>query len=126
MNKVAVYGSLRQGLGNHRLLASSKFLGEDISQPEWKMYSLGGFPGIVKGNSEVTLEVYEVDKDTFESLDWLEGYPTFYNRRVINTTYGDAWVYYLNEPDNYENHGVVETGDWKDYLTNRYNYDNED
>ena len=113
--KVFVYGSLKQGFGNHRLLESATFLGLDTTPPDYTMYSLGGFPGIIpKGNTPIQGEVYEVDQDQFERLDMLEGYPSFYNRKLIDTAHGDAWIYYLNGDDgeDFTRYERVDNGVW--------------
>ena len=114
---VAVYGSLRSGQPNHRLLTQYETLSTERSVPEFTMISLGGFPGLIAGRSAVVLELYEVDSDTMQQLDWLEGYPDFYNRRIIDTSRGDAWVYFLADPDlhRYRNQEVVESGDWNEH-----------
>ena len=70
--KVAVYGSLRQGFGNHRILGDSKLLGNEWI-PGFEMFQLGSYPGIRKGESSILTEVYEVSGETLERLDTLEG-----------------------------------------------------
>lgn len=118
--RVAVYGSLRQGMGNHRLLENSKFLGKD-KLDGFIMYSLGGFPCIrtvfPEGNT-ITVEVYEVDDATFERLDRLEGYPSFYDRKKVGTQYGEAWIYTIERE---KSRPVVESGDWVLFRTGVYN-----
>ena len=118
--RVAVYGSLRQGMGNHRLLESSKFLGKD-KLDGFIMYSLGGFPCIrtvfPEGNT-ITVEVYEVDDETFRRLDILEGYPSFYDRKKVDTQYGEAWIYTIERE---KSRPVVESGDWVLFRTGVYN-----
>ena len=112
-NKVAVYGSLRKGLHNHVLLEDSDYLGLDKLQGEYTLLDLGSFPGLIlQGDTDITIEVYEVDEETFQNLDWLEGYPSFYNRTEVETLYGTAWVYYL-QGDKYSN-VAVPSGDWTD------------
>jgi gamma-glutamylcyclotransferase (GGCT)/AIG2-like uncharacterized protein YtfP len=119
---VAVYGSLRQGFGNHqRFLSHLKPLGLDLIEG-WDMYSLGAFPAIVGGSGAVVVEVYDVDDNTLRMLDGLEGFPHFYNRSQVSTEYGEAWVYHFNEDwsgrANY--HHKVESGDWRDYKGGGY------
>ncbi len=108
---VAVYGSLRQGHGNNCLLVNCEFLNTELSIPEFTMHSLGGFPALVEGTDRVVIELYKVDDYTFSRLDMLEGYPHMYNRRQIQTSHGDAWVYFM-ETLNWGSNGVVEDGDW--------------
>ena len=107
---VAVYGSLKQGHGNHRLLGDSACLGVTRTRPEYTLYNLGAFPAVgLNGNTAVQVEVYKVDEDVFSRLDMLEGYPAFYNRKRIDTEYGESWMYYLEECNGYD---VVEGGVW--------------
>lgn len=116
--KVAVYGSLRSGFHNHRIIASSKFLGTCETDPNFTMVALGSFPGIfMHGNTSIKVEVYNVSEEIFKELDRLEGYPSFYNRAVIKTPLGDAWVYYLEDKDSscYKKYPVVPDGDWPSY-----------
>lgn len=115
INLVAVYGSLKKGYGNHRLLENAEYLGTTDTAPDWTMYSLGGFPAIVPdGDTQICIEVYNVTQREFQSLDMLEGYPSFYNRRVIDTRFGKAWIYFMeNKHDDYFNEDrVVEHGVW--------------
>jgi len=115
---VAVYGSLRVGQGNHRIIAEYEPLSREWSVPEFTMHNLGGFPALVAGKNTVLLELYKVDDDTFAQLDILEGYPHFYNRRQVRTSLGDAWVYFIEDLDH--SHGVVDSGDWSEFLIQRY------
>ncbi len=114
---IAVYGSLRKGMGNDYLLSTSKYLGEFQTKPEFSLYSLGYYPGLkTNGNTSVTMEVYAVDDTVAEKVDRLEGYTpggnnTFYDKIPIETPYGEASVYiYVND---IPQERLVESGDWK-------------
>jgi len=108
--KVFVYGTLKKGHPNSYLLETSELLGTFKTKPVFTMYSLGMFPAIsLVGKTAISGEVYSVDEDTFKRLDILEGYPSFYNRTKIDTTHGEAWVYFL---DDREGITVVESGEW--------------
>ena len=77
------------------------------------MVNLGLFPAVLlKGNTAIHGEIYKVDETTLEQLDILEGYPEFYNRISINTKYGDAYMYVLNDTHD-QNHPVIESGIWE-------------
>lgn len=81
MHLVFVYGSLKAGFGNHRLLSSSEFVSTgELDNAE--LYSLGGFPAVIVGNDSVSGEIYEVDEATLKALDALEGHPRFYKRET--------------------------------------------
>lgn len=112
-NLVAVYGSLRQGKGNHRILNNeqTEYLGT-CRVEGFDMYSMGSFPFITDGDGEITVEVYRVtDETTAQRLDNLEGYPSFYNRKQVQTEYGLAWIYFINDYD-VSRYQPVSDGDW--------------
>lgn len=120
---VAVYGSLRQGLHNHRLLQAIdvEYLGKGLTNNTALLYNLGAFPAITqptlnRGAEKIVVEVYAVGEQTFKSLDRLEGYPDFYDREQVGVTLdnGDtheAWVYFLHN----ERGVVIAANDWKAY-----------
>jgi len=105
---VMVYGTLKKGFGNHRLLHGSKYAGP--ASVAGTMRNLGYFPVVTLGGSGTVYgEVYDVDEPTLKSLDSLEGYPGWYNREEVVTTYGIASIYTLDKPDA----PVVEDGVWR-------------
>ena len=119
MNKilVAVYGSLRQGMGNYeRYLGNANYLGKFQTEPVFSLYSLGGYPGLKQnGNTSITMEVYEVTPEEARRVDALEGYTPgssnnwFYDKIMIETPYGIAGTYiYVPKTDHLE---LVESGD---------------
>lgn len=119
---VAVYGTLRKGFHNHVLLEGSKFLGETKTEPKFNMYG-NLIPWITNnGDTSIAIEVYEVEEETFQRLDWLEGYPSYYDRQVIDTEFGEAWIYFrYGAAEN-----KISSGDWKKFQKSRYTYDVED
>jgi len=99
----AVYGTLKKGFGNHRILNRNPLKTETIKG--FKMYSNGGFPMIVESenkNDEITIEIYQVsESETKYRLDRLEGYSPeqdqgMYLRRKVTTSLGEAWIYIWN------------------------------
>lgn len=111
---VAVYGSLRKGLGNHSILGDSDLLSVEVIKG-FDMYSLGAFPAVETGKGEITVEVYEVDDDTLFNLDILEGVPTFYQRDKTETSLGVANIYTIEGIGSDRIEKVV-NGDWVEYL----------
>ena len=108
---VGVYGTLKKGESNHGLLSDSKFIGGGFTLPKFSLISLGGFPGILPGDSSVSIEVYKVDEATFKRLDRLEGHPSFYTRKIetvildaLTGTIVDVWIYQLAEPKDYKHY----------------------
>ena len=62
------------------------------------MVDLGSFPAMLKGNGEVTGEVYRITPEIMARLDRLEGHPNFYKREIIDIGEGQhAWAYYLSD-----------------------------
>ena len=120
---VAVYGSLRSGMGNHQYyLSDSEYKGTFSTEPEYTLHSLQWYPGLkLNGNTSVVMEVYEVDEETLKNLNRLEGYYpgeklTFYDRIEINTPWGKAFTYiYVNE---LSKDSIVESGDWVKFKNN--------
>lgn len=84
-HNVFVYGTLKKGEGNHRLMSMSEgvlLYSPAESYPNYTMYDLGGFPAVVHGGTScIRGEVYKVK--TLDLLDDLEGHPTFYCREQV-------------------------------------------
>jgi len=109
--KIFVYGTLKQGHGNHRLLQESTKLGADWLAG-YKMHSYGGFPVVYQGEGMIYGEFYEIDDVTLERCDWLEGHPDFYKRVQDNDPrYGDFWIYIQTEEE-CQHLSEVEGGMW--------------
>lgn len=115
----AVYGTLKRGFGNNRLLADAKFIGTHTTEPEYTMYSSGGFP-IVKtgGETSIKCELFATtDPAVINHVNMLEGYRgkddpnNWYDRKTINTAFGDAEMYVMHEVPS--RMPVVEGGEWK-------------
>ncbi len=114
MHKVAVYGSLRAGFGNHRLLSQAKFLKEAVAQG-FEMVDLGAFPAVYPEEaSAVKVEVYEVDDETLQNLDFLEGHPRFYRREEVVVDKEEVFMYVMQD-QRYREHRKVASGDWKEF-----------
>lgn len=114
MCKVFVYGSLKEGFGNYPYhLSNAVKLGTFFTAPEYTMYSLGGFPAVcLGGDTSIYGEVFRVTEEEMEGLDRLEGFPSFYNRKLINTPWGKAWMYYIEELTG--DHDKVCDGVWRE------------
>ena len=112
---VFVYGSLMRGLFNSGLLDGSKLLGLHETDPKYKMYNLGMFPGVCKGgDTPIKGEVYEVTNDVRDDLDCLEGHPDFYKRtKCVQTAWGKASMYILASDMSVDCERVP-TGNWHD------------
>lgn len=102
---VAVYGTLKRGFGNHRLLAvdGAEFVDTGKTAERYPLL-VNGLPYLHKVpgvGHNVRVEVYSVDDPTMATLDRLEGHPNFYCREQIDiiTDSGEtiqAWIYFIN------------------------------
>lgn len=134
MQKVFVYGTLLEGCGNDILLKDSIKLCDAETTPDFTMYSLCGFPGVLlDGETVIKGEVYEVTEDVEESLDSLEGasrkFPEagLYRREFINLpaencSDGEAkenvLIYIINNRY-FSDDSLIESGDWRKYDEER-------
>lgn len=117
--KVFVYGSLKQGFGNHEhFLADQTFLGErKTADKEYLMLSYGAYPASIRVDSDgyaISGELYEVDNVTLSRLDRLEGNGLFYKREQVEIE-GEAelaWMYLLvcEPPDSFRRVYEIEEG----------------
>lgn len=109
---LAVYGTLKKGFHNHRLIEHCKFIGEYETLPIFTMYSLGPYPAVVHhGNTSITVEIYKIETESLaKKLDALEGYPRLYTKEIIHTEVGDLVIYLFNQPIN--GYKIIESGKW--------------
>lgn len=106
---VFVYGTLKKGFGNHRLLSGAVFVGEAVTVNNYALY-VSGIPYAYKEEtiSKIHGELYLVDRETLQSLDMLEGHPDWYRREEVminlknnTSTFSDlisAWLYFSLSP----------------------------
>ncbi len=137
---VAVYGTLRNGYGNHWLWADDP---QCTARPGthrvagFAMYSAwnGGFPYAVPDpESSIVAELIDVTPECMERLDRLEGYPHHYDRKVVTATAEDgstieAWMYFATPSRAREIAAecpLVVSGDWADKARHRNGWDDDD
>lgn len=98
---VFVYGTLKRGHRANMKLARETFMGVGVTKDTFAVFGQG-FPMALfyhKGHP-LRGEVYRIENvETFGRLDYYEGYPSFYNRTVIDVLLGDetvkAWIYFI-------------------------------
>ena len=119
LHSVAVYGTLKKGHGNHRLLKDSYCLGEGFTSEPYPLV-VDGLPYVIdragKGK-RVCVEIYRVHLDTLARLDSLEGHPDWYQRKQIQVQLYkggtvSAWVYMI--PDDKSQTHMNDTGIYTD------------
>ena len=74
MTLVFVYGTLKHGGDNHRWIETQRFVTKARTAPLYRMYDLGGYPGMVRAPDGVCIEgeVWSVDEAGLAQLDVLE------------------------------------------------------
>lgn len=83
---LAVYGTLKQPYGNHRLIERAKlnFEGNAYSKDDSFVMEGGGFPFVhvtEPGNDKIRVELYSFESDEdIRDIDRLEGHPDWYIR----------------------------------------------
>lgn len=110
--KLFVYGTLKQGFGNHVLLKDSTLIGT-LELPGYSMHSFGWFPVITPSQRDsVVGELYEIDEDTLARCDRLEGHPSFYQRITEHDSEHGEFYVYVQHPDEVQHLAKVEGGEW--------------
>jgi gamma-glutamylaminecyclotransferase len=80
-----VYGSLKRGHRNHRLLADQQFLGRAVTEPLYRLVDLGTYPGMVEDADgvSVTGELWAVGECALAELDDFECADAPYYRGAV-------------------------------------------
>ena len=95
--KVFVYGTLKKGGRNSRLLKDALYLGKAKTKLKWTMIGSGyHFPYVLEQNDNlgkrIQGEVYHVTTDELKRLDELEGVPSHYKKEKISVVYDTDYV----------------------------------
>jgi gamma-glutamylcyclotransferase (GGCT)/AIG2-like uncharacterized protein YtfP len=123
---VAVYGSLRRGLGLPDLPAEVSSIIGDLGpcRIEGELYDLGEYPGLRLGRGEVVGELFQVagGHGAFALLDEYEGFDpadadgSLYLRRLVRLLKPavNAWIYVYNSEPRAE--ARIASGDWAQHV----------
>lgn len=71
---VFVYGTLKRGRENHHWLAGQRWVAAARTKPCYRMFDLGGYPGMIRVEHGISIEgeVWDVDEGGLARLDVLE------------------------------------------------------
>jgi len=87
---VFVYGSLKRGFALHELLQGQLYLGNAVTEPLYRLFNLGSYPGLVEWPEGLAIrgEVYQVDLECLSRLDEVEGVAErlYVRRRILLQT----------------------------------------
>jgi gamma-glutamylcyclotransferase (GGCT)/AIG2-like uncharacterized protein YtfP len=134
-HKLFVYGTLKQGFSNNRYLETAKFHGPNVTEDStFTMVSLGFCPAVSSnGYHAISGELFEVDDETLNRIDMLEGNGRFYNREEVLLRNGEvAWMYMMerggfpsNSPSIEIEDGIASwegdrPTDWLEYFMGKY------
>ena len=71
-----IYGTLKRGGSNHHYMEGQQFVDVAQTQPAYRLYDMGGFPGMVPDGHGTGLsiegEVWDVSDECLKKLDVLE------------------------------------------------------
>jgi gamma-glutamylcyclotransferase (GGCT)/AIG2-like uncharacterized protein YtfP len=125
MIRLAVYGTLKRGRGNNRLLSGSEFVGAGKTKDKYLMTDCG-FPQVYEKEytptdcegylTNVTVEIFDVPDSQIARVDQLEGHPNWYCRKPIQVILNNgeevtAEIYFMQETYNKSRrYQIVENG----------------
>lgn len=109
--KLFIYGTLKKGGALSANMKGQSFLGNVKTLPEYKLYKIGWFPGLVEDaehGTSIEGELYEVDDNTVAVLDRVEGVPSLYRREPVKIQdQEDVQSYFYNKSvENLEDAGT--------------------
>ena len=73
-----VYGTLKRGHNRHQLLVNEEFVGEAMTEPDYRLVQFDDYPGLIVSD-DMTLayavqgELYRVAPQTMRQIDIVEG-----------------------------------------------------
>jgi gamma-glutamylcyclotransferase (GGCT)/AIG2-like uncharacterized protein YtfP len=117
---VFVYGTLKRGCSNHRVLADQIFVAEARTVPGYHLYHLGDYPGMIATSDDtlgVAGEVWSVDPAALARLDAFEGvHESLYRREPIKllAPFTDRHVETYLYAQSIEKGIVLDDGIWRE------------
>lgn len=97
MTRIFVYGTLKRDRSNHHWLKGQRFIAEARTQPIYRLYDMGGYPGMIRDDNGVAVEgeIWEVDSLGLTRLDVLEDIEGGEYERVLLELEGERVEGYL-------------------------------
>ena len=99
MVKIGVYGSLKEGYGNHPLIQGAEKLGETTVKGKMTLV-YRSYPQLhltdEEGASEHVLEVYKVDDEVYSRCRMME-LGAGYDEETISTDFGKVIIWVFND-----------------------------
>lgn len=109
VNLAFVYGSLKRGFPNHRVMGDANLEGGAFLFGNYGLMDLGAFPGAIKTRGPeqaIQGELYRLNEGDLGRLDRLESNGSFYQREEKDVVMGNgavrrAIVYFLMDGSRY-------------------------
>jgi gamma-glutamylcyclotransferase (GGCT)/AIG2-like uncharacterized protein YtfP len=123
MSKIFVYGTLKQHQPNFTIIKNGLFcgVGKLDKANGFRMVSLGAFPALIPASYDdsqvIHGEIWDVDPEAFKNVEYLEGYPTFYDRERLSIKDSEnnehhCFVYYIPDELSAKELKSVDEGTW--------------
>ena len=108
-----VYGTLKKGHSNHRLIENASYIGEDKTRENYCMINLGHFPATLEREkmSSIKGEMYLANGDLLQTLDKFEG-KWFYRKKVLFESGKSAYTYFISPETIKKKYPVIKNGNW--------------
>ena len=105
MHNIFVYGTLKRNFiatGLNRFPEADYIGGAVTTDAKYTLYDLGRFPAaMLDGDSHIKGEMWSLTDDLMKVIDYYEGYPSLFDRTMIDTSAGQAWMYHLSSSTNF-------------------------
>ncbi|MFZ5466509.1 MAG: gamma-glutamylcyclotransferase family protein [Pseudomonadota bacterium] len=107
-----VYGTLMRGQPAHRLMREARLLSRATTPPGFALHDLGPYPAAIRaGRGRIHGELYAIRPSMLRRLDAYENCPREYERDIIQTARGPAWIYLY--PGSPRRGHRLRHGDWR-------------
>jgi gamma-glutamylaminecyclotransferase len=108
--RLFLYGTLKRGGSNHRLMAGQRYVGPAATAPLYRLFDLGPFPGLIEDGAgrSVRGELWDVTPECLGALDRFEGIDVgLFRRGAIELADGKQvqGYFYIGSGDGYPDIG---------------------
>ena len=115
--RIAVYGSLREGHYNFerfkRFYPELTVVENNVKIKGYDLYSLGSYPGIVRGNGEIEVDILECSKQCYGQIMYME-LGAGYTAKELFINDHQTIIFEYEGP--VRPHVKVESGNWNQFT----------
>lgn len=118
--RLFVYGTLMRGGHHHDVLEGARFVGANVTVPEFDLVYIEYYPAMLRGGSTAVVgEVFEVDATMLQHLDALEEVPDYYLRERVRLSDGSEADSYVMPRARAANATPIFSGDFRLHVSKR-------